>query len=143
MNESAIVPIESAQIPTRIFKTLATVAALQNYLIIIGLLVTRKRQRWQGNAIFAQKVGVFCLKKESKTGSSPDYSLFLGREKSLRSKIEGIPIKDRSQGDTLFHGVEQTGRRYLLGSKVPSPWGEGTASEGRMCRLRPAKVRAS
>ena len=27
------------------FKTLATVAALQNYLIVRGLLVTRKRQR--------------------------------------------------------------------------------------------------
>ena len=51
-----------------IFKTLATVAALQNRLIVKGLLVTRKRQRWQGKVIFAQKVGYFASKKRAKRG---------------------------------------------------------------------------
>ena len=83
---------------------------------------------------------MFCLKKESKTGSSPDYSLFLGREKALRSKIEGIPIKDRSQGDSVFHAMEQVIPPH--GTKCSTPWNkqEGGTSLGRRYRFRGSNV---
>ena len=88
---------------------------------------------------FAWKVGIFCLKKEIKTGWKPDYSLSFGRERELRSMIPGIGINHSKHRDILsetrgyfipchgtkcstlwnkvFHPMEQTGRWHILGSK--------------------------
>ena len=81
-----------------------------------------------------------------------------GREKALRSKTEGFPIKDRKLSDLksesrgfhipphgtsystpwnkVFHPMEQTGRRHLRGLKVPPSRVECAASSGRRYGLR-------
>ena len=135
-----IVPIESAQIPTRNFLNPCHRCRLAKLLDNQWIAGDKEAATVTRKCDFAQKVGVFCLKKQSKTGSSPDYSLFLGREKAPRSKIVGIPIKDRRQGDTVFHAMEQVIPPH--GTKCSTPWNkqEGGTSLGGRYRFRGSNV---